>query len=259
MAPLLQGSAFISGGSSGIGKAAAFAFAEHGVQKLAIAGRNQKKLDITAKELKDKFPQLEVLALSIDVAKEEEVKAGFSKLKAAFGRLDIAVNNAGITGRPAPTHETSEEEYMDVINVNLMGIYRCQKQEIILMLEQEDLGPRRGRGVILNIASIMSYVSTQPPFGCPAYCTAKHGMLGLTKSDAVTYAEKNIRINALCPGFVDTPLLIDEVRTAVIPLTPMRRMATPEEIADSIVILSSSMNSFAQGSGWIVDGGYTAI
>ncbi|PHH59148.1 hypothetical protein CDD81_3693 [Ophiocordyceps australis] len=137
MAPLLTGNAFISGGASGIGKATAFAFAEHGIEKLAIAGRNQNKLDATAKELNEKFPKVKVLTLAMDVSKSDQVKAGFAQLKAAFGRLDIAINNAGVTGKMAPTHSLAENEWLDVININLLGVYRCQREEVLLMLEQE--------------------------------------------------------------------------------------------------------------------------
>ncbi|PHH83264.1 hypothetical protein CDD82_2684 [Ophiocordyceps australis] len=259
MAPLLQGNAFISGAGSGLGKATAFAFAEHGIQKLAIAGRNQEKLNTTAKELTNKYPKLEVLTVAMDINKTEEVKAGFSKIKAAFGRLDIAINNSGDLGKITPTHQLPDEEWLGTINTNLVGTHRCQKQEISLMLEQEDLGVRRGRGSIINIASIYGSVSQPDVIPYTAYCASKHGIIGLTKVDAILYAPKNIRINVLSPGYIDTPFLDDQIRKAAIDLTPKKRLASSEEIADTIVVMSSPMSSFTQGSNWIVDGGYTAV
>ncbi|PHH58444.1 hypothetical protein CDD82_3012 [Ophiocordyceps australis] len=154
------------------------------------------------------------------------------------------------------------------MDINLHGVYRCQKEELTVMMKQEDLGARRGRGAIINLASMLGVVST-PQYGIPtdAYTTAKHGVVGMTRAAANDYNNNKVRINAMCPGYTATPLLGDKefaqrvgglVSQHIDNNCPMKRYAEPEEIADAIVFLASPMSSYVNGITMIVDGGITS-
>ncbi|KAH6976933.1 hypothetical protein BKA56DRAFT_587257 [Ilyonectria sp. MPI-CAGE-AT-0026] len=264
MTTLLRGSAFITGAASGIGQYTAIAFAQHGVTKLALADVNLKALEESNAALKQRFPDVEILSLHMDVRDAAQVKEGIAKAAAAFGRLDIAVNNAGIGGSGRRTHEIEDEEWIRVVDVNLQGVYRCQKEELGIMVNQEDLGPREGRGRIINVASMLGVVAPCNSQHHTAYATSKHGVIGLTKADANSYGSLGIRINAICPGYVGTPLLVQIMATDPdsplakdLARTPLSRLAGMDEIADSIVLMASPMSSFMQGASMIVDGGFT--
>ncbi|KAI9154748.1 Short-chain dehydrogenase srdC [Paramyrothecium foliicola] len=262
MASLLSGSAFVTGAASGIGQAISLAFAKYGINKLAVADANGELLAETIASLKELYPNVEVLPIILDVRNSEQVKAGIAKTVETFGRLDIAVNNAGIPGTGQQTHETPEEEWLRVMDVNLNGVYRCQREEISYMLKQEDLGPRIGRGRIINIASVLGLVAAPPVFHQTSYSTSKHGVIGLTKSDANSYGKQGIRVNAVCPSYTKTKTMdqflsqvSDTPMHAVIAGLPLSRLALLEEIADSVSLLASPMSSFMQGSCLVVDGG----
>ncbi|KAF7563240.1 hypothetical protein G7046_g866 [Stylonectria norvegica] len=264
MAALLQGSAFITGAASGIGKQVALNFAKYGVTKLALADINLPLLESSNAALKDLYPDVEILSLNMNVRDASQVKDGIAQAVAKFGRLDIAVNNAGTSGSGKRTHELDDEEWLRIVDINLQGVYRCQKQELAVMVVQEDLGPRIGRGRIINVASMLGIVSNCSELHHTAYSTSKHGVIGLTKGDANSYGPLGIRINAICPGYVGTPLLLENMSldatsplTADLARTPLKRLATMDEIADSIVLLASPMNSYMQGASLVVDGGFT--
>ncbi|KAF4965813.1 hypothetical protein FSARC_6424 [Fusarium sarcochroum] len=274
MTSLLRGSAFITGAASGIGQQTAIAFAQHGVTKLALADVNKETLLASNEALKKQFPNVEVLSLHLDVRDSAQVKEGIAKTVAEFGRLDIAVNNAGISGSGRKTHELEDEEWLRILDVNLQGVYRCQKEELGVMVNQEDLGPRVGRGRIINIGSMYALVAPNNQ-DHTAYTTAKHdmnlyadnaaGIIGLTRADANSYGRAGIRINAICPGYVETPLFTnimsrdpDSPLAVDLARTPLKRLATMEEVADAIVLLASPMNSYMQGASMICDGGFTS-
>ncbi|KAH7270492.1 uncharacterized protein BKA55DRAFT_588918 [Fusarium redolens] len=273
MTILLRGSAFITGAASGIGQQTATAFAQHGVTKLALADINQEALSISVGSLKKQFPNVQVLAVHLDVRDSTQVKEGIVKIIGEFGRLDIAVNNAGISGSGRKTHELEDDEWLRILDVNLQGVYRCQKEELDVMVNQEDLGPRIGRGRIINVGSMFAVVAPNNQ-DHTAYTTAKHvrpstdrllGIIGLTKADANSYGPLGIRINAICPGYVETPLLTnimsrdpDSPLAVDLARTPLKRLATMEEVADAIVLLASPMNSYMQGASMICDGGFTS-
>ncbi len=262
---LVQGTAFITGAASGIGQYAALAFAKNGIANLALADINLEALKAASQALKDKYPHVEVLNLQVDVEHGDQVKAAVAAAVAKFGRLDIAVNNAGIGGSGKPTHEVEEEEWRRVINIDLDGVWRCQREELAVMVGQEDKGPREGRGRIINTASMFGIVAPGSAMSQTAYAAAKHGVVGLTRGDGNTYGPMGIRVNAICPGYVATPLLLRSMdMDATAPLavdvqrTPLKRMCTMEEIADAITFLASPMSSFMQGAALIADGGFTA-
>ncbi|KAM0274950.1 hypothetical protein ACHAQH_007718 [Verticillium albo-atrum] len=264
MATLLRGAAFITGAASGIGQYTALAFAKHGINRLALADINGTLLAKTTAALKAQHPSIEVLSLDLNVQKPEEVDRGIAETVKRFGRLDIAVNNAGIGGSGRATHEIDESEFARVLDVDLHGVWRCQRAELKAMLEQEDLGTRIGRGRIINVASMYGLVAPAHHLAHTAYTTAKHGVLGLTRADANTYGPKGVRVNAICPGYVETPLVQKAMSTAAdsplandIARTPLQRMMQMEEVADCIAFLASDMSSAMQGAALVADGGFT--
>ena len=183
-----------------------------------------------------------------------DVKAALDRTIEAFGRLDFAFNNAGIEPRnPAPTAEYEEEEWNRIIDINLRGVFLCMKHEIPLILKQ-------GGGAIVNTSSGAGIIGIK---GSPAYTAAKHGVIGLTKAAALDYAAQNIHINAVCPGYIDTPMMgrftggTDEGRAQVIAEEPIGRMGKPEEIAAAVVWLCSDAAAFMVGHAMVIDGGQT--
>jgi NAD(P)-dependent dehydrogenase (short-subunit alcohol dehydrogenase family) len=179
-----------------------------------------------------------------------------SKTVETYGRLDCAHNNAGIGSRPrAPLHECPEETWDRVLGINLKGVWLCMKYEIIQMLQQ-------GGGAIVNTASIMGLVGSWS--GTAAYNASKHGVVGLTKTAALEYATAGIRVNAVCPGYIQTPLIEDALTSnpaleaQIVARHPIGRMGKPEEIAEAVVWLCSDAASFVTGHTMTVDGGYVA-
>ena len=170
---------------------------------------------------------------------------------AAFGTLDIACNNAGILGEEKPAAEYSLDGWQRIIDINLSGVFYCLKYELEVMLKQ-------GAGVIINMASILGQVGTP---GLAGYVAAKHGVVGLTQTAGLEYAAKGIRINAVGPGYIDTPLLAHmspDVKQQLVDMHPIGRLGKAEEVAELIMWLSSDKASFITGAYYPVDGGYLA-
>jgi NAD(P)-dependent dehydrogenase (short-subunit alcohol dehydrogenase family) len=246
MAGLLDGkSALITGAGGGIGRAAALAFAREGA-RLAIA-------DLAADAAAETVAQInnlggQAIILLGDVTRDADVKAMIDDTLAAFGRLDCAFNNAGIAGWQVDaagqkTAEWSEEAFDRMIAVNLKGV-QMQAQ---------------GGGAIVNTASIAGLVGLP---AASAYVAAKHGVIGLTRTAALEYAETGIRVNAVCPGYIKTPMtagMTPERGTTVLARTPMKRLGEAEEIAEMVVWLCSERASFVTGAAYNVDGGYIAV
>ncbi|KAI1081785.1 3-oxoacyl-reductase [Whalleya microplaca] len=264
MATLLSGTAFITGAAQGIGLYTAYAFAKHGIQRLALTDFNADVLATAVKELQAKYPDVEILQLQLDVRDGQQVKSAFEEVVKKFGRLDIAVNNAGIRGPIDNTHLVDEADYANLIQTNLNGVWRCEREELAIFMKQENKGIRHGRGVIINTASMFGLFG--PPRGLPhtAYTAAKHGVVGMTKADAVQYGEHGIRINAICPGFAKTALTNSVLAqgdatpfAAEIQRCSMKRAGEVDEISDCIVFLASPMSSYMQGAVLVVDGGFT--
>jgi len=241
--------ALVTGGSFGIGKATALAFAKNGA-KVVIADwiENPETLDSIKKLGGD------AIFIKCDVSNEKNVKALLKKTISTYGRLDYAFNNAGIEGKSASIHECSEENWDKTININLKGIWLCMKNEIPEMLKQ-------GKGVIVNCSSVAGLVGYQ---GLPAYVASKHGVIGLTKTAALEYANLGIRVNAVCPGVIQTPMIDrltgkkKELIEQFTALEPMKRFGRAEEIANTVIWLCSEEASFVTGVAMPVDGGFVA-
>ncbi len=189
------------------------------------------------------------------MSRVEDVKAALAQTAQAFGRLDFAFNNAGIEPRkPAPTADYDEEEWNRIFDINLRGMFLCMKHEIPLIQKHE-----RG-GAIVNTSSGAGVIGIK---GSPAYTAAKHGVIGLTKAAALDYAAENIRINAVCPGYINTPMMgrftggTSEGLAKVIAEEPIGRMGKPEEIAAAVIFLCSDAAAFMVGHAMVIDGGQT--
>jgi NAD(P)-dependent dehydrogenase (short-subunit alcohol dehydrogenase family) len=243
--------AFVTGAASGIGRAAALAFAREGAS-VAAADVSEQDNQETARLIEEQGGR--ALAVRCDVTRAEDVKAALDRTVEAFGRLDFAFNNAGIEPRkPAPTAEYEEEEWNRIIDINLRGVFLCMKHEIPLILEQ-------GGGAIVNTSSGAGVIGIK---GSPAYTAAKHGVIGLTRAAALDYAAQNIRVNAVCPGYIDTPMMdrftggTPEGRAKVIAEEPVGRMGKREEIAAAVIWLCSDAAAFMVGHAMVMDGGQT--
>lgn len=243
--------AFVTGAASGIGRATALAFAREGASVVAADVSAQGNQE-TARLIEQQGGH--ALAVRCDVTRSDEIGAALANAVKAFGRLDFAFNNAGIEPRkPAPTADYDEQEWNRIIDINLRGVFLCMKHEIPLILKQ-------GGGAIVNTSSGAGIVGIK---GSPAYTAAKHGLLGLTKAAALDYAAHNIRINAVCPGYIDTPMMDRftggtlEGRAKVVAEEPVGRMGKPEEIAAAVLWLCSDAASFMIGHAMVIDGGQT--
>ena len=240
----------VTGGSSGIGKASAIAFAESGA-KVAVLGYSENAVNETVSEMSE----YDVLGLTCDVADEMAVKDTIDKVIDIFGKLDIAFNNAGVQISHEPLADMTTEDFTRIIDINLKGVYNCMKYEIPYMQEN-------GYGVILNTSSQGGLVAIPTISG---YTASKHGVIGLTTSAAIEYARENIRINVICPGTCETPMVEKAIEAdpeqldIVIDAIPLGRMGTSEELAATVLFLCSDAAGFMVGQVVAVDGGYTAV
>ncbi len=246
-------SVFITGGLSGIGKACALAAAQEGAD-VAVADMPAASADDVMNEIR--AINAKAIFIECDVSVFAQVEIAVKKVVDVFGKLDIALNNAGIAGEPNKTGDMSEQAWLKVIGINLNGVFNCMKHELLQMTRQQS-------GVIVNMASILGKVGFA---GAAHYVAAKHGIIGLTQTAALEYAEQGIRINAICPGFIDTPLLTKggisnntEVKQHIIGLHPMKRLGKSAEIAMGFIFLASGESSFISGTALEIDGGYLAV
>jgi NAD(P)-dependent dehydrogenase (short-subunit alcohol dehydrogenase family) len=234
----------VTGAGSGIGRATAIACARQGA-RVAASDLDEEKTNETVRAIVDAGGS--AIAIRTDVSRPDDCAALVENAVKQYGRLDCACNNAGIGGAQAPIADLSVADWTRVIDVNLSSVFYCMKYEIPAML-------RTGGGAIVNMSSILGTVGFA---GAAAYVAAKHGELGLTKNAALEYATQNIRVNAIGPGFIRTPLIAG-LEAAVLPLHPIGRLGLPEEVAELVVFLSSSRAGFITGSYYPIDGGYLA-
>lgn len=243
--------AIITGGTSGIGRDAAVLFARSGA-KVVVAGRREAE----GKETMDLVRGAggEGIFVKTDVAKSGDVQALVKKAVDKFGRLDVAFNNAGVEGNWLPIIDQPEEDWDSVIDINLKGTWLCLKYEVQQMLKQG------GGGAIVNMASVAGWIGAP---GAGTYCASKHGVIGLTKSAALEYAAKGIRVNAVCPAVIETPMAerafnSPEIKQFMLGLHPIGRFGKPMEIAEAVLWMCSDRASFMTGQSLILDGGMLA-
>jgi NAD(P)-dependent dehydrogenase (short-subunit alcohol dehydrogenase family) len=243
--------ALVTGGTSGIGRDTAVLFAKAGA-KVVVAGRREPEGNETIELIR--ATGNDALFVKADVSKANEVETLVQKTVDQFGRLDVAFNNAGIEGVLAPIVRQSEEDWDRTIDINLKGVWLCLKYEIRQMLKQG------GQGAIVNMASITGLVGAP---GAAAYSASKHGVIGLTKTAALENAKSGIRINAVCPGFTETPMAerifrVPAARKYILSCHPIGRLGRPAEIAEAVVWMCSDRASFMTGQSLVLDGGFLA-
>jgi NAD(P)-dependent dehydrogenase (short-subunit alcohol dehydrogenase family) len=253
MAGLLESKvALVTGGNSGIGKSTALLFAQEGA-RVAIAARRKNEGEETVREIEARGG--EAVFFKTDISIPAEVEAMVAGTVEAFGRLDCAFNNAGRPGDAGkPTHEYPEDIWNRVMQVNITGTFLCMKYEIQQMLKNDG-------GVIVNDASVAGLQGAKEISA--AYVTSKHGVVGLTRSVALEYASKDIRVNAVCPGWVRTAMVEgafernSDLESSIIDQTALGRIGKPEEVAEAVLWLCSERASFVTGHTLVVDGGMT--
>ena len=247
---LLSKTAIVTGAASGIGEAAALLYAAHGA-KVVVSDINEKKGNEVVEKIKKNSG--EAIFIKTDVSDAEQCKTLVDKTVQAFGSVDICFNNAGISGESNPVADMSIEGWNKMIATNLSSVFYCMKYQVAQMLKQ-------GKGAIVNNSSILGSAGFANAAG---YVAAKHGLIGLTQTAAIEYSKSGIRINAVGPGFINTPLLTeagidDEAKKGLILLHPIGRLGEPNEVAELVIWLSSDKASFVTGSYYPVDGGYLA-
>jgi NAD(P)-dependent dehydrogenase (short-subunit alcohol dehydrogenase family) len=248
--------------SPGIGQYAAYSLARQGVRSFALLDRNP--VTETVSGLRKKYPDIAIKEIELDVANEKAVNDSVDQTVKEFGRIDYALNNAGIGGGLLTTDQIEREDFERVMTVNTTGVWLCQRAQIRQMLKQQPRtdSQRSYRGSIVNTASMYGVIGPSSNVPATAYAASKHAVVGMTKADAATFAPRGIKINALCPGYVETPLVmtsmekgsvLDNERLKV----PLQRLATTEEIGDCVAFLHSDASSFMIGASLVVDGGFT--
>ena len=252
MAKELDGKvAIITGGTSGIGRDTAVLFAKEGA-KVVVAGRREVEGKETVALVQAAGG--EGIFVQTDVAKSADVQALVQKTVAKYGRLDIGFNNAGVEGAWIPITEQSEEDWDQTIAINLKGVWLCLKYEMQQMLKQG------GGGAIVNMSSVAGWIGSA---GAATYCASKHGVIGLTKSAALETAAKGIRVNAICPAVIETPMGerlfgSPEMKPFALSLHAMGRFGKPMEVAEAVLWMCSERASFMTGQSLVLDGGFLA-
>ncbi|KAJ5958256.1 Short-chain dehydrogenase/reductase SDR [Penicillium vulpinum] len=264
---MFPGVAVVTGaGGTGIGAATTKAFAAAGCTKIAITDLNEKSLQQVADLIISTYPKVQLLAKAGNVADDQFADSFIDAVVQEFGRVDYAVNCAGIIGKTLRSAETSLEEFDRINNVNYRGCWLSSRAELRQMVTQSalpshDTSRPPQRGAVVNVASQLGIVGRP---GAPAYCASKSAVIGMTRSDAIDYSTDGIRVNCVCPGVIETPLVMEkpEIRNDIIPAVetaPMKRMGQPAEVADAILFLCSTQASFVQGHAMVVDGGYITV
>jgi NAD(P)-dependent dehydrogenase (short-subunit alcohol dehydrogenase family) len=238
---------FITGAASGIGRAAALAFAAEGA-RVAMLDRSADGLKAIQAAVEDAGN--EALGIPCDVSSPEQVEAAVKQVVDRFGRMDVAFNNAGVENKAAPVHEIDLSEWDRILGINLRGTFVCMRHELAQMVKQ-------GSGVVVNTSS---GAGIRGVAGGAAYAASKHAIIGLTRSAALDYARQNIRVNAVLPGNIETPMMDrftgGDIQKAI-DLEPVGRLGRPEEIAEAVLWMASDLGGFVTGAATVIDGGWS--
>lgn len=239
----------VTGGNSGIGKASALAFGREGA-KVVIAARREKEGALVVAEIKSKGG--EALFVKTDLMVAAEIDHLFKTIEAKYGRLDCAFNNAGVWPKMKRTIHYTVEEFDTVMNINVKAVWRCMRQEIPMMI-------KAGGGAIVNCSSVAGWGGQE---GTSIYTASKHAVIGLTRAAAIEIGRKKIRVNAVCPGITETPMLESQLaeggdagKEAMLAVTPLGRFGKPEEIASTVLFLCSDAASYITAKSLVVGGG----
>ena len=239
----------VTGGNSGIGRATALAFGREGA-KVVIAARREKEGADVVNEIQSAGGEAQFVKTDLMVA--EQIDHLFKTIRDTYGRLNCAYNNAGVWPKMKRTFHYSIEEFDATMNINVKAVWRCMKQEIPMMIKE-------GGGAIVNCSSVTGWLTQE---GTSIYAASKHAVLGLTRAAAIEVGRKNIRVNAVCPGVVDTPMLAKQLADApperknnLLNITPLKRLGRPEEIAGTVLFLCSDAASYITGKSLVVAGG----
>ncbi|KAF4997470.1 hypothetical protein FGRMN_3834 [Fusarium graminum] len=258
---IFMGVALVTGAASGIGRETILSFAREGCKRLVLVDRDAGKLRETEKTIAEvlKGQTFQTMSVPTDISKEKEIDSLYNSVIGEFGRVDYVVNAAGVLSNNKKSHESSIEEFDMINNVNYRGCWLSSRAAIQRMLKQDPLPTHDGRpgfrGSIVNIASQLGIVGRP---AAPAYCGSKAAVISMTRCDAIDYSKDLIRVNAICPGLIDTAMTRPQadVLSPAINIAPMGRMGTAQEVADCVLFLASSKASFVQGATMVVDGGY---
>ena len=249
--------ALVTGGTAGIGEATSFAYAKEGA-KVVLVGRNIKRGNNVVAGIQNAGGI--ATFIEADISQASQVQKVVDRTVEKYGRLDVAFNNAGVAGSGGSIHQYREDEWVRTIDINLKGVWLCMKYQIQYMLNQKRLVSSKTQGVIVNMASIAGHVGS----ASPDYCASKHGVIGLTKSAALNYASKGIRVNSVSPASIHTPMF--DRFAAETPAQvevwrnshPIGRIGQPDEVAEAVLWLSSNSTNFITGTSLMIDGGWTA-
>ncbi|MCJ1304217.1 hypothetical protein MMC08_007029 [Hypocenomyce scalaris] len=264
------GVALVTGAGSGIGRQTALLYAREGCQKISISDLNPTSVEETKKMIETESKGVSVLAVVCDVANEESVQSMVDKTVEEFGRIDYCANVAGMTILGPGTAEMTTKFFQKHIDVNLLGIFLCERAELQVMLKQEPLSSKHSkypvRGSIANVSSMAGLVGTPE---IPSYTAAKHGVVGITKADGMFYGKNGIRVNTIAPGAIDTPILANSGNDPkVVPLASpdgakgynaLQRFGDPEEVAQALVWITSDRASYVTAAVLAVNGGQLGV
>ena len=232
------------------------------MRSFALLDRNP--VTSTVNELKKRHPDVTIREIELDVSNEKAVNDSIAQTVKEYGRIDYALNNAGIGGTLNTTDQIELSDFQRVLAVNTAGVWLCQRAQIRQMLKQERLSnsDRAFRGSIVNTASMYGIVGPSLNVPSTAYATSKHAVVGLTRADAIAFAPQGIKINALCPGYVATPLVMSSMNKGSVmnderAKVPLQRLANMEEIGDCVAFLHSEASSYVVGAALVADGGFT--
>ncbi|KAH7550863.1 oxidoreductase [Bipolaris maydis] len=261
---MLSGVALITVAGSGFGQSSAYSLAQHGVRQFALFDTNEAGLQETTQTLAARYNVTDVLSVSTDCSTEETVEAGVAQAAARYGRIDFAINNAGFGGPMCGSPDATPASFDAHLKENVTSVWLWHRAELRQMLRQQPREGRYGRGSIIHVCSVHAFAASPTQLAAGAYVAGRHAILGLTRSEGVLYAPQQIRINALCPGYIASPLIesSEHIKTLVNNLVrervPANRLGEPEEVADAVVFLASPMSSYMYAQSLVLDGGYLA-